>query len=56
MMERIIKTHDAISYALVNTAKAPQPFSIEEVEILKELCAIMMQANKPQRIKLSLYH
>jgi len=45
MMERIIKTHDAISYVLVNTAKAPQPFSIEEIEILKELCAIMSPFN-----------
>jgi len=45
IMERIIKTHDAISYVLVNTAKAPQPFSIEEIEILKELCAIMSLFN-----------
>jgi len=32
-------------YVLVNTAKAPQPFSIEEIEILKELCAIMSPFN-----------
>jgi len=38
MIERILKTKEALLIAFLGTPKAPAPFSADEIDVLDELC------------------
>nr|XP_017093875.2 E3 SUMO-protein ligase ZBED1-like [Drosophila bipectinata] len=50
MMERILQTNEALSIALLGTAKAPAPFSAEEIGVLEELCSLLRTFEKATKL------
>nr|XP_043069341.1 E3 SUMO-protein ligase ZBED1-like [Drosophila bipectinata] len=50
MMERILQTNEALSIALLGTAKAPAPFSAEEIGVLEELCSLLRPFEKATKL------
>nr|XP_017025172.1 E3 SUMO-protein ligase ZBED1-like [Drosophila kikkawai] len=41
MIDRILKTHEAIGKVFLNTSKAPQPFTVDELDILLDLTKLL---------------
>lgn len=41
MIDRILKTHEAIGKVFLTTSKAPQPFTVDEQNILLDLLKLL---------------
>jgi len=50
MIERILKTKEALSIALLGTAKAPEPFSADKIDVLDELCSLLRPFEKATKL------